>query len=329
MNSNTIVRKTLEFDYPERVAHSFDPSDLVFGYQTFNGRDLEWKKIDRDLWQRTDEWGNVWQRVDPTSKGEIVQGVLKNIDQADSLPLPDFSNPDIYRDAADLFKAHPDKWRIGGVQGFAFSMARKLRRLDQYFIDLMVERDKIRILHDRIDQQIKLQFEAYENIGADCVMIWEDWGTQLQLFISPDLWREEFKPRFKDLCRYAHDLDLKMFMHSCGKITDIIPDLIECGIDLLQFDQPTLHGIDTLQQMQQLGKITFWCPVDIQSTLQSKNEQTIRREARELIEKLWRGRGGFIAGYYEDNESIGLEPKWQLIAADEFNKCGMKAGYNK
>ena len=189
MNSREIVKRTLEFESPERVARSFEPSDFVFGYQNFTGQNLEWQKISGDAWQRKDEWGNIWQRVDPTSKGEIVEGALINIDEADSIPLPDFSNPDIYRDIADLFKAHSDKWCIGGVQGFAFSMARKLRRLDQYFMDLLTERDKIRILHDRIDQQIKLQFEAYKKIGADSVMIWEDWGTQQQLFISPDLWR--------------------------------------------------------------------------------------------------------------------------------------------
>lgn len=324
MNSKEIVKRTLEFDSPERVACSFEPSDIVFGgFQTFGDIDLKWREVGQGVWQRNDEWGNTWERVDDSSKGEIVEGALKDINDAASMPLPDFSDPDIYKGPADLFKANPDKWSIGGVQGFAFSMARKLRRLDHYFMDLMTEREKIVILHDRIDEQIKFQFEGFKNAGADSVMIWEDWGTQLQLFISPDLWREEFKPRFKVLCKYAHDLGLKMFMHSCGKITDIVPDLIECGIDLLQFDQPTLHGIDTLHKFQEQANITFWCPVDIQNTLQSKDEAIIRGEARELIETLWGGKGGFIAGYYDDNQSIGLDPKWQAIAADEFVKYGV------
>ena len=324
MKSREIVKKTLEFDSPQRVARSFEPSDIVFGgYQTFGDVDLKWREVNPGVWQRNDEWGNTWERVDESSKGEIVEGTLKNIDDVSSMPLPDFSNPEIYKPTADLFQANPDKWCIGGVQGFAFSMARKLRRLDQYFMDLMTEHEKITILHDRIDRQIKFQFEGFKNAGADSVMIWEDWGTQSQLFISPELWRKEFKPRFTALCRYAHYLDLKMFMHSCGKITDIVPDLIECGVDLFQFDQPTLHGIDTLQKFQEQSQITFWCPVDIQMTLQSEDEETIRREARELIEKLWRGQGGFIAGYYEDNQSIGLDPKWQAIAADEFVKSGV------
>jgi hypothetical protein len=114
-------------------------------------------------------------------------------------------------------------------------------------------------------------------------------------------------------------------MHSCGKITAIIPDLIESGIDVLQFDQPQIHGIDTLSQFQKKNKITFWCPVDIQKTLQTKNETLIQQEVKELLDKLWQnGRGGFIAGYYSDNTSIGLDPKWQEIASDEFLKKGVK-----
>jgi hypothetical protein len=154
-------------------------------------------------------------------------------------------------------------------------------------------------------------------------MIAEDWGTQRQTLINPELWREVFKPRFVDLCAHAHALDLKVFMHSCGKITAIIPDLIETGVDLFQFDQPRLHGIDVLGQFQDSG-VTFWCPVDIQKTLQTRDEMAIRAEAMEMLTKLWRGRGGFVAGFYSDEASIGLEPRWQQIACDEFLQRGRR-----
>ena len=74
---------------------------------------------------------------------------------------------------------------------------------------------------------------------------------------------------------------------------------------MLQFDQPRIHGTDTLSAMQDLGKATFWCPVDIHTTLQTKDETLIRQEVAEFIKKLWRGRGGFIAGFYEDHASKG------------------------
>jgi len=164
----------------------------------------------------------------------------------------------------------------------------------------------------------------YAEAGVDAVMFPEDWGTQKRLMIRPDLWMEEFFPRFERLCRLAHTLGIRVFMHSCGKIGSIIPPLIDAGIDLLQFDQPEIHGIDTLAGYRKFGKITFWCPVDIQKVLPLGNEGRIRLKAREMIEKLWKPRGGFIAGHYEDNDSIGLDPRWQEFACDEFVRCGVR-----
>jgi hypothetical protein len=322
MNSQEIVRRTLEFENPERVARSFVPSDIAWGWIDMPTPGGSWRRVSEREWRRTDEWGNEWGRVDDTSKGEIVRGALEDLDQVESFALPDFDNPDYYATARQIFAALPDYWRVGSLHGFAFSVARKLRRLEQYLVDLLRERDKIKILHDRIDEQIRAQMRRFCEAGADSVMIAEDWGTQTQTLISPALWREEFKPRFKALCDYAHALDLKFFMHSCGKITAIIPDLIEAGVDLFQFDQPQVHGLDTLRELQALGKVTYWCPVDIQTTLQSRDESLIRAEALAMLEQLWRGRGGFVAGFYMDEASIGLEPRWQQAACDEFLRMG-------
>jgi hypothetical protein len=115
-------------------------------------------------------------------------------------------------------------------------------------------------------------------------------------------------------------------MHSCGKIGAIVLALIKAGIDALQFDQPDLHGINQLAEYQKQSRITFWCPVDIQKTLQTRDEKIIRAKAREMLDKLWKGRGGFIAGYYADNVAIGLEPKWQDIACQEFLAYGNRRG---
>lgn len=324
MTSREIVARTLAFEGPDRVARSFPPSDFVSASPVMHHPQGEWRRVDGREWRRIDEWGNVWGRVDETSKGEIVQGALTDLDDVETFPLPDFSDPQAYEAAAEKFAAHADLWHVGGIHGFSFSVARKLRRMEQYLVDLLLDRERIAILHDRIDDQIEAQMAGMRQAGADSIMIAEDWGTQLAMLISPDLWREEFKPRFARLCASAHALGLKAFMHSCGRMTAIIPDLIEAGVDLLQFDQPALHGIDTLAAFQELGTITFWCPVDIQTTLQTKDEATIRGEASKMLEKLWRGRGGFVAGFYGDEVSIGLEPRWQAAASDEFTAKGRR-----
>jgi hypothetical protein len=326
LTSREIVRRTLDFEGPERVARSFDESDFVGASPSAATRATEWRKASPGRWERTDEWGNTWARVDPTSKGEVARGVLDDLDRLGSYEFPDYSRPADYEPVSEARARHPDKWLIGSMPGFTFNVARKLRRLDAYLADLMLEPDRTRELHDRIDAVLLDMIRNHARAGADCVMFPEDWGTQDRLMISPDLWREEFRPRFERLCGEALRAGLRVFMHSCGKMTAIIPGLMEAGVGCLQFDQPELHGIDELARHQEKGKITFWCPVDIQKTLQTRDEGLIRAAAREMLDRLWRGRGGFIAGRYADEASIGLDPRWQDAASEEFRCWGVREG---
>lgn len=329
MTSREIVRRTLEYSEPERVARSFGESDFCSARYTVQTQATGWVEIGGGRWERKDEWGNTWGRIDPTSKGEVIQGVLENISDLDSYVFPDYSRPEDYAGVSEQRAQFPDQWILGRMPGFTFNIARKMRKLEQYLMDLILEADRIHEFHNRIDAMLEDMIRNYATAGVDSVFFPEDWGTQSQTLISPAMWMDEFYPRFQKLCGIAHSLGIKVFMHSCGKIAAIVPSLIEAGIDVLQFDQPELHGLDALAAYQDKSRITFWSPVDIQKTLQLRDEQAIRARAREMLEKLWRGRGGFIAGYYKDNASIGLDPKWQDYACDEFIKAGCSGAASK
>ncbi len=324
MTSREIMQRTLDYAYPERVARSFGDSDICWAECAVKTYATEWQEVASGRWERIDEWGNLWARLNATSKGEVIKGVLESLDDLDRYEFPDYSRPEAYVHIKLQREAAPDKWLMGTLPGFAFNIARKMRKLDLYLMDILLEKERIHELHNRIDVIVEDMIRNYTAVGVDAVMFCEDWGTQTHTLISPKIWREEFFPRFVKLCGIAHELGIKVVMHSCGQISAIVPGLIEAGIDVLQFDQPDLHGIDTLASYQEQAKITFWCPVDIQTTLQTRNETIIRAKAREMLDKLWRGRGGFVAGYYVDNHSIGLDPKWQEYACDEFRKYGIR-----
>jgi hypothetical protein len=323
MTSREIVRRTLVFERPERVARSFHNSDFVSAGHEAGTYSTDWDQVDSHRWERTDEWGNTWGRIDPTSKGEVVRGVLDDLDTLGQYRFPDFSNPADYEGLRIDRNNNPNHWLIGSMPGFAFNIARKMRKLEQYLMDLVLEHEQMARLHDRIDTLLEDMIINYASAGVDAVMFPEDWGTQNGMLINPDLWHDEFYPRFKRLCEVAHTQDVQVFMHSCGKIEAIVPGLIEAGINLLQFDQPNLHGIDTLAAYQEDNDITFWSPVDIQTTLQLKDREAIEAKTDEMLEKLWTGQGGFIAGYYSDNGSIGPDPEWQEIACRRFVERGV------
>jgi len=324
MNSREIVQRTLDYSGPQRLAVTFPSpylSDMCHADYALEGFGRDWRNVTDRRQEYVDEWGNTWARVDTSSKGEVSRGVLESWGQLAALRLPDLANPANYQRVREIC-ADPtnDRYRVGGLPGFPFNIARKMRRLDQFLMDILLSPDEVRALLLRIEDLLAEVIEQYAAAGVDAVMFPEDWGTQLALMIRPDTWRAFFKPGFARLCGVAHAQGIKVIMHSCGKITDIIPDLIETGIDALQFDQPQLHGIDTLAQFH--GRMTFWCPVDIQKTLQTRDEAAIEAETRELVEKLGGPEGGFIAGYYGDNVSIGLDPYWQDVACRAFLRHG-------
>jgi len=330
VDSREIVRRTLDFEAPERVARSFGDSD--FANAGYSGPTLatSWREAGGGRWERTDVWGNTWARVDATSKGEVARGALDGddgLDRVDEVALPDFADPAGYDGVRRKRAERPDKWLIAGLPGFAFNIARKLRRLDQYLADLYTSPDEIHALHDRLDAILETMIRNHAAAGADAIMFPEDWGTQDRLMIDPALWREEFGPRFEKLCGVARECGVRVFMHSCGQTEAIVPDLVRAGVDLLQFDQPELHGLDTLASHHEEARITFWCPVDIQKTLQSGDEQLVRARAREMLDKLWRGRGGFVAGFYWGMEAIGVDPALQGAASDEFKAHGVRSRY--
>ena len=323
MTSREIVLRTIHFQGPERIPMSLPdpyPKDV---FSRGVSADPNWKPSrtftpeQGAMWE--DEWGNVWARLENFSKGEVVEGAIKDWSQLDGYRMPTYDDPSRYEAARAAFAEHPDDFRIGGLPGFPFAIMRYLRRMEVFLADLILYPKEVRRLADRVTALLLRCIENWAAAGADAVMFGEDWGTQDRLLVSPPMWREVFKPDFQALCDAARQHNMTVWMHSCGYIYDIINDLIECGISVLQLDQPGLFGVDRLAS-EFGGRVTFWCPVDIQRVLPTGDAERIEAFARELIAKLGAFDGGFIAGYYGGNEAIGVRPEWQDVACQAFVK---------
>ena len=325
MTSREIVLRTIRFEGPERIAMSLPepyPHDFVWGSLS---PDPHWKPARTfapekgAMWE--DEWGNVWARLDDFSKGRVVEGAIKDWSELDTHRFPTWDDPARYEAARETFEKEPGKYRIGSLEHFPFDVMRYLRRMDVFLEDLAAHPAEVRRLADMVVPLLARCIENWAAAGADGVMFGEDWGTQERLLVSPAMWREVFKPDYMRLCEVARRNGLSVWMHSCGYIWDIIEDLIECGIAVLQLDQPGLFGVDRLAQAFG-GRVTFWCPVDIQQVLPTGDEEKIEAFARDMVEKLGASGGGFIAGYYGDMKSIGVRPEWQDAACRAFVRYG-------
>jgi len=269
----------------------------------------------------TDEWGNVWHRLPGMSaKGEIFRPALEDWGSLRDWLLPDMDNPARYAPVREAFDKAPGKFRLGGLPGFPFAISRYLRKMEIYFQDLILEREHIDELHDRVTGLLERMIEQHAAAGADGVFFCEDWGIQDRLLISPDMWREIFKPLYRRLCDTAHKNGLQLLMHSCGYNWAILDDLGEVGINAFQFDQPGLYGLERLAgKLKEIGAC-LWSPVDIQKVMPTGDRKLIEESADRMVALFFKQNKRFIAKNYPDLKGIGVKEEWDQWAYETFIK---------
>lgn len=341
MTEKEIIQRVIRRENPPRIGYAFNskhgPSDVVWcNLAPPAGLDVSWHEAaeyrdryavlkDFDGTVRHDEFGNLWGRMrqDVCGKGEVLWGALESWDQPYELPaLDDYALTAPMKKAA---KENPDKFLIGVLPGFPFSIMRNLRRFDEFLMDVLLEPERVTELGNKIVDQLCTVMENYARAGMDAAMVYEDWGIQDRLLISPESWRELFLPFFKRLADKAHECGLFLIVHSCGYIYDVFEDMLVSGVDVFQFDQPTLMGDERVAALLNQYRRTLFSPVDIQKILPTGDRAIIETAANRMIE-LFGQNGGLIAGDYMDYPTIQVQEEWATWARDTFLKNG---GYSR
>jgi hypothetical protein len=135
--------------------------------------------------------------------------------------------------------------------------------------------------------------EMWAASDVDGVAMMDDWGCQDSLLIAPEIWRDLFKPLYREYCEILHAGDKFAFFHSDGYIADVFPDLVEVGVDAVN-SQLSLMDVERLAE-QLRGRVTFWGDVDRQRVLPFGTLDEIRQSVRRVRRALDFGSGGLIA----------------------------------
>lgn len=187
---------------------------------------------------------------------------------------------------------------MGNFAVHVFMGGQLLRGFEQFMIDLVMQPEIAQcIMEHLVDAYIK-RFEKFRKFVCPYVQIVnvnDDLGTQEALQISPDLYRKLVKPYHKKLYEYIKTSGVFLFLHSDGSIYDIIPDLIEIGVDILNPVQFTAKNMEIEKLKKEFGRdITFWgggC--DTQHILPYASVEKVKQHVRQCIGKLYSG-GGFV-----------------------------------
>jgi len=305
VSSYEVVKAAVEFEKPLRVPiedlYHPESSDIVG--VGFEPTIWQWEKVVEGTEECKDLFGCVRRRHD-NGIGEIHKPALPSWDELGSFILPGMQ--DLKEQTKEQLKAVPaDKFVLGDIGQFLFKIF-EIRGFEDTLLDLGLYPDKVKALVKKLTDFAISRTKMYVELGGvHCISMYDDWGTQESMLVSPAQWREIFLDYYRQLFDVAHENNMFVYFHCCGAVGPIICDLIDAGVNIINFDQPRLHGIKELSD-KYAGKITFCCPVDIQATLPKGDKKLIEQEANELLKYLNRD-GGFIAKIYGGWEGAGLD----------------------
>ncbi len=313
MTPREIVARTIRFQRADRMPFDLDPA---------HGSDIVWVGMnpspdDRPSQARgRDEWGCLWDNIGVSNLGEVKEPALPSWDDWPGLKIPDITEPRRWADLEDICRQAGESFILAtGIS--IYERIHFVRGLENTWLDIVEEPENLCRLLDVLVEMNLYAIERYARAGADGFIFCDDWGLQDRLMINPETWRSIWKPRYARIYQAAHEAGLLTFLHSCGDIVSILDDLIEIGLDVIQMDQQENMTVELLGERFG-GRITFWCPVDIQQTMARGNPEEIRAYCRKMAAHLGRATGGFIAKWYGDPAGAGHTPEAIEAMCDEF-----------
>lgn len=332
MNSKERVRAAVKYGSPDRVPAAFEAvphvtARLLKEYG-FSSEDQIYDKFQIDIASIHSRYIGPELKEGRNAKGDIVRETYWNYEETmfttdvdtyftttryplkgcqtmadvDKMvwPNPDWFDYEHIKRECDRYK---DKSIIFGHEG-PFQMVTFLMSMEDFFVLMMEEPDVAKYILKRM---VDFEMEYYERTllaadgQIDFIRPHDDYGTQISMLFSLEMWREFFKENTKKLVNLAHKYGAFYQQHSCGAVGPLIPELIDCGVDVLEPLQK-VQGLSPEDLQIHRGKICFHGGIDTQGLMPHGTPEQVQKEARHYMEQLGKG-GGYIL-----MSSQGLEP---------------------
>lgn len=255
-------------------------------------------KDSRALLSGTDRWGVVWaggvaaaSEREAEIQGYPVRHPLPSLDRLDKYPFPDPNEPGILDGLWDGMDRN-EALVVGEICFPVQDRAHLLMGMDRFMPALIDEPDRMRDLLRRIaDYQIGL-IRRYLELGVDVIRGLDDYGGQQALLLGPKRWRAFIKPELARIVRAARDGGAWFWLHSCGHVMEILPDLVEIGVDIL--DPLQVRANDQALAKRLYGdRLCIAGGIDTQQVLTLGTPEQVAAEVEARIRLLGPG-GGFI-----------------------------------
>jgi uroporphyrinogen decarboxylase len=312
----------------ERILRLFDIDTRILAPPPMEDKLSPATTTNDGLESYTDEWGVV--RIKPVGGHYYVskvpfEGSHISVRELKKYKWPDPTDPNKIKglkEEARRLKEQTDYALVLNLPGRLISLGQSLRGFGPWLEDLVInQKFACGLLDIGLEIQMELCKRMLEAVGdcVDVVHFGDDYGMQTGPILSPDLYRNIFKPRQKKLYNLIKaKTDAKILYHSCGSVYKLIGDFIDAGIDALNPIQVSAADMDTKRLKREFGnKIAFWGGVDSQRVLPFGTRDGVRKEVKGRIDDLGPGGGYILAAVHNIQAEV---PPENIVALFETGK---------
>lgn len=324
MTSRERVRAAIMHQKPDRVPAAFEAVDSVnaklMEHYGFTSYDQLVEKFEIDIVEIKPRYIGPELKTYVNEKGQTVipeywgferavidMGLekytitthypLKGVETLEQVNAAQFPDPDWfdYSSIKEQCDRYPDKAIIVGHEG-PFQIVTFLMEMEDFFVLMMEEPE---VAHRILERMSEFELEYYRRIleagegRVDIIRPHDDYGTQISLLFSVDMWNEFFRENTRKLTELCHKYGAFYQQHSCGAVAPLIPGFIECGVDVLEPLQK-VTGLEPERLQKDFGgRITFHGGVDTQGVLPFGTPEEVKAETEHIIRTLGQN-GGYI-----------------------------------
>lgn len=339
LTSRELLYRTLRFEPTPRVARNLwtlpwaetrYPAEMAAIRRDFPD-DFDYPKVDfpqpscvrgdpYEVGTFVDEWGCAFVNIQAGAIGEVKDPIVKSYESDLDKVCPPHDWITMNLDDVARQCAASDRFILSPLCFRLFERMQFLRGTEALYMDLIDQPAGLFKLRDRVHEWNLAMVDRWCRTDVDGIMGMDDWGSQRSLLIAPGLWRELFKPLYREYAERIRAAGKFCFFHSDGWIFDIYEDLIEIGVDAVN-SQLFCMDIEEIGRRFK-GRITFWGEIDRQHLLPAGTPDEIRAAVRRVANALYDGRGGVIA---QCEFGMAARPDNVRAMFDEWNRLSNRS----
>ncbi len=240
-----------------------------------------------------DEFGVAWDRSGPDRDIGIIREFLIKQPSLDGykFPVPDIEH--VRNSTQKLLDNGRGTFKLGKIGTAYFERAWSLTGMEELMINFHANPVFVEELFDHILEFNMQIIDEALRYAIDGIYFGDDYGQQNGLLMSPDTWRRFIRGGLAKMFEKIKDAGKIVVLHSCGNISEIMPDMLDIGLDVYQTVQPEVYDLKKLKRRFG-GNLAFWGGISTQRTLPFVTPDRLKKLVRETIEIMGTD-GGYIA----------------------------------